>query len=475
MGQDLAHRSYVDEDAFRARLRAETALVARMFRDGRLMRFDAPMIGAEVEAWLIDRDAIPAPENAAFLSRLAEPLATTELACFNFELNLDPGPLASGLPPLKAQIERLWSACEATAGEMGLRALMIGIPPTLRDGMLSLETMTPSHRFAALNERVMAVRGAPARVDIARRERLSLVQTDLMIEAACTSLQTHLTVNPGPDEARLYNAAQIASAPLTAIAANSPFLYGRRLWEETRIPAFEQAIGIRSFRSPDGAPVGRVTFGAGWLRASLLELFLENLDGHAPLIPLIEEAEPEALRHFKLQNGTLWRWNRPILGGDAASGAHLRIENRVTPAGPTPADMVANVAFFIGLTRHLASLETPPETGLSFPQARANFYACARRGLSAAVEWIDGTRHDVQQLIHDRLAGAAADGLIAGGVSPEEAAAVLGPIRARARTGMTGAAWQRGFVNCHGRNFQGLVEAYHENQQSGRPVHAWRI
>lgn len=474
MGQDLASRSYVDEPLFRARLREETGLVARLFKTQALERFPAPMIGAEVEAWLIDRDEMPAPENAAFLAALDEPRATTELSCFNFELNLDPGALADGFAPLKDQIERLWSECDAAAERLGLRALMIGIPPTLREDMLSLETMTPSHRFAALNERVMQVRGVPTRVDISRRESLELSQTHLMIEAACTSLQTHLTVNAG-EEARLYNAAQIASAPLTAVSANSPFLYGRRLWEETRIPAFEQAIGINSFRARDGARVGRVTFGAGWMRESFLELFLENLDGHAPLIPLIEDAPPEALRHFKLQNGTLWRWNRPILGGDAGAGAHLRVENRVTPAGPTAADMAANCAFFVGLTLHLAHSETAPEDQLSFQKARSNFYACARRGLGARVDWIDGAVWDVQQPIHDRLIDQAEAGLRAAGVTQGEAQSALAPIRGRARTGLNGAAWQRGYVNCHGRDFQGLIAAYRDNQQSGQPVHTWRI
>ena len=475
MGQELNDRDYVDAPAFVKRLREETGLVSRCFKDRAFERFDPPMMGAEVEAWLVDENWLPAPESVAFLEKLDEPLATHELAKFNFELNLDPHPLPGGLPKLKDQIEKLWTDCTAVADTLGLKPLMIGTPPTLMQDMLSLETMTPSNRYRALNERVMEVRGKPTEIEIERREKLDLAQNHLMIEAACTSLQTHLTVNQGEEEARLYNAAQIASGPITAISANSPFLYGRRLWEETRIPAFEQAIGIPSFRARDGAKVGRVTFGAGWLRKGFMELFLENLDGHEALLPLIEDEPPEKLRHFKLQNGTLWRWNRPIVGGDCAGTPHLRIENRVTPAGPTVIDMVANAAFFIGLTRHLAALDIPPETGMDFAVARGNFYACARRGLGASVQWVDGKVHDVQRLIHDHLFDAARDGLTSSGVPEAEAVAVLEPIRQRAMTGQNGAAWQRSWVNCHGRDFQGLVEAYYENQQSGRPVHTWRI
>ncbi|WP_421784902.1 glutamate--cysteine ligase [Hyphobacterium sp.] len=474
MGQEVASCDYVDEQAFVKRLRAETRLVSNLYKDQRFESFDPPMGGAEVEAWLVDDNWLPAPANDAFLKRLDETLATHELAQFNFELNLDPHPLPGGLPKLKQQIEALWAKCAETADALALKPLMIGMPPTLIQDMLSLDTMTPTNRYRALNERVMELRGKPTEVDISRREKLELAQNHLMLEAACTSLQTHSTVNPG-EEARMYNAAQIAAAPVVAISANSPFLYGRRLWEETRIPAFEQAIGINSFRGRDGAKIGRVTFGAKWLRHSFLELFLENLDGHEALLPILEDAEPERLRHFKLQNGTLWRWNRPILGGDCHGTPHLRIENRVTPAGPTAADMVANAAFFIGLTRYLAGLEIAPETDMEFATARSNFYACARRGLGAQIAWTGGKPHDVQRLIHDRLADQAREGLVAAGVPEPEARAVLDPIRGRARTGLNGAAWQRNWVNCHGRDFQGLVAAYYERQQKGRPVHTWRI
>lgn len=474
MGQELESREYVDEQAFVKRLREETRLVSDCYKADRFERFDPPMIGAEVEAWLVDENWLPAPKNGEFLDALDQELATHELAQFNFELNLDPHDLPGGLPKLKHQIESLWADCEKAADALALKPLMIGMAPTLLQDMMSLDTMTPTNRYKALNERVMEVRGTPTRVEIARRERLELAQNHLMVEAACTSLQTHLSINPG-EEARQYNAAQLVSAPLTAISANSPFLYGRRLWEETRIPAFEQAIGINSFRSRDGAKVGRVTFGAHWLRKSFLELFLENLDGHDPLLPLIEDQAAEKLRHFKLQNGTLWRWNRPIVGGDCSGTPHLRIENRVTPAGPTASDMVANAAFFIGLTRYLAALETAPETRLDFAHARSNFYACARRGLGANVTWIDGKTHDVQRLIHDQLIDQAIQGLTDGDVPVHEAHAVLEPIKGRARVGQNGAAWQRNWVNCYGRDFQGLVAAYYDCQQKGRPVHTWRI
>jgi hypothetical protein len=51
-----------------------------------------------------------------------------------------------------------------------------------------------------------------------------------------------------------------------------------------------------------------------------------------------------ALAELSLHNGTIYRWNRPIY--DVVDGRpHLRVENRVLPAGPTVVDAVAGGLF----------------------------------------------------------------------------------------------------------------------------------
>ena len=476
MGQEISTDEAFDEAEFLARLRDETRLVMGWFRDDAFERADPPLIGAEVEGWLLDKDFRPASRNLDFLDRAASPGLDAELSQYNFELNLDPCSLGGdGLARLEAATSALWDQCSAAGATMGLKTAMVGIPPTLQAGMLDLEAMTPSNRYRALNDRVMQLRGGvPLAYDIKGDEHLEVVETHLMMEAACTSLQTHLMLDPDT-QVRQYNAAQIASAPVLAAAANAPYLYGRRLWEETRIPAFEQAIQILSFKEKGGRKVGRVDFGTGYVRKSLMELFLENLDGHAPLLPVVEDAPRERLRHFKLQNGTLWRWNRPIVDVNKAGVPHLRLENRITPAGPTVIDMIANSAFLIGLILHLSKMETPPESLLPFETARSNFYAAAKWGFAAKVEWLDGRRGDIQALIADELADAAEAALVRAEVNPATAKRLMDVIRGRARAGQNGAAWQRAWVNCNGRDFQGLMEAYLALQASGEPVHTWTV
>ena len=476
MGQEIASDDTFDEEGFLERLRDESRLVMGWFRDGAFERADPPLIGAEVEAWLLDEDLLPNPCNLDFLARADRAGLDQELSQFNFELNLDPQSLSGdGLKRIEDALSALWNHCCATGQAMGARTALVGIAPTLRKGMLDLDTMTPSNRYRALNDRVMAMRGGvPLAYDISGLEQMEQLDNHLMLEAACTSLQTHLMLDPDR-QARQFNATLIASAAVMAVSTNSPFLFGRQLWEETRIPAFEQAIRIPSFRDKSGRAVGRVDFGTGYIRESLMELFLENLDGHPILLPVVEDAPPERLRHFKLQNGTLWRWNRPIVDVNASGVPHLRIENRITPSGPTPIDMIANAAFFLGLTLHLADCDDAPEQALPFETARANFYAAARHGLGARITWLNGEEGDIQALINDRLADAAEEGLVRAGTMPEIARRYMDLIRGRVRHGMTGSIWQRAFVDCHGRDFQRMMAAYLDFQTTGAPVHTWTV
>ena len=476
MGQEIATSEVFDEDGFKARLREETQLILSWFKADAFERRDPPLIGAEVEGWLLDRDLIPTPQNLDFLKAADHEDLDSELSQFNFELNLNPQSLqGDGLAALEGGFETLWRHCCASADQIGTRAALIGIPPTLREGMLDLEAMTPTNRYAALNARVMQLRGGePLKYEFDGREPYELAENHLMLEAACTSLQTHLMLDPDT-HVRQMNAALVASAPVLAVSVNAPYLHGRRLWEETRIPAFEQAINLRSFREKGGRKVGRVDFGSGYVRKSLMEWFLENLDGHPPLLPVIEDAPIEKLRHFKLQNGTLWRWNRPIIDVNKQGVPHMRVENRITPAGPTPVDMTANAAFFIGLVLHLSALETPPETQLPFETIRNDFYAAAKSGLGAEISWLNGQTGNVQALIAHELADQAEAALIKADVNPDSAKRYMDVIRGRTRTGMTGAAWQRAWVNCNGRDFQGLMEAYLGFQSTGKPVHTWTI
>jgi len=478
MGQEIDSIEFSDADRaeFMRRVRSETALLKRWFDEDRFARSDQHMFGLEVEAWLLDKDQMPSPCNRAFLKAADSDLLTDELAQFNFEINTPPLALAGHVfSETERSVRRTWARCRSAARAVDACPSLFGIAPTVRDDMLQPKYMSRANRYRALSEQLMRLRGdEPLRIEINGYDTFELQSDHIMLEAACTSIQTHLQVN-ADQGARVMNASMIVSAPVVAATANSPFLYGKALWDETRIPVFEHAISALSFRDARGRNVGRVTFGTGYVRRSLLEMFLENLDGYPPLLPMLADAPAERMAHVRLHNGTVWRWSRPVIGFDPDGAPHLRIEHRAMPSGPTIIDMIANAAFYVGLTVYYASTDPAPEEMLPFEVAQANFYAAARDGLRAEIQWIDGAT-SVQQLILDRLIPHACQGLAMAGVSERDVQTYLHEVmHRRMMTGRTGAEWQRSYVDVHGPNFQALTEAYVENQMSGFPVHEWEV
>jgi len=476
LGQEIAAPSFTADDhaRFRQLLEAETALARAVYADGAFS--DAgPVAGFELEAWLVDRNLYPAPHNQDFLARLADPLVVPELSRFNIELNGTPQGLAGdGLLRLEQELEATWRRCVDCAHADVDTAVAIGTLPTLRDSDLSPANMTPSNRYAALNRSVLAARGgAPVDIDIdcadPDGEHLRSRHDDVMLEAATTSFQLHLQA-PHDRIVRTLNASSVLSAPLLALGANSPFLFGKQLWHETRIAIFEQA-----FEGPNGdartLDARRVTFGSGYAGADPTEVFAENLARYPVLLPMVEDAAPGRFKHMRLHNGTIWRWNRLLVGFDDDGAPHLRVEQRVLPAGPTIIDMMANAAFYYGLVHMLATRPGAPEAALPFATARDNFYAAARHGMDAQVTWLDGQRGPVRELLAT-LAPIAREGLARQGVSPAAIDRYMDLVDLRVASGRNGAAWQIAHHRRHGDLFR-LTADYLERQRSGMPVHEW--
>ncbi len=472
MGQEIEASKFTQADfeAFEERLRAETDLLAHWFAED--VFASTPKVGGfELESWLVGPDMRPAPVVEPFLDRLDDPLVVPELATFNAEINGTPQPLnGRALSRLADELESTWARCTAAAAALGARLAMIGILPTVRPEHLDLEHMTPRPRYRALNEQILSLRrGRPLTLEIQGRDHLFVEQQDVMLESAATSFQIHLKVSP--DEAtRVYNCSKILAAPMVAISANSPYLFGCDLWDESRIPLFEQAVSVGGSIFSE-----RVTFGLRYLDASVLECFTANLKRFPVLLPQVMDEPPERLAHLRLHNGTIWRWNRPLIGFEASGRPHLRIEHRVVPAGPTVVDAIANAALYFGAVHSLSQDVTPPERRLPFPAAKANFYAAAREGLNAEIEWLDGRRARVTEVLRGDLLPRARLGLTAMGVDADEADLWLGIISARLESGRTGAAWQRAFVARNGHDMQALTGAYLERQDSGLPVHEWAL
>ena len=478
MGQEIkdTHFARQDFERFSLRLAEETQLLQQWFRDGLFSRSQS-VAGFELESWLVDEKIRPLADNERFLAALSDPMVTPELARFNVELNTEPVVLqGQALSNIEQQLQSTWRHCEQVAAGLGERMLMTGIPANLDEQQLCLANMSQMQRYRALNEQVLRERqGRPLHLDILGEEHLQLTHQDVMLESAATSFQLHLQV--AEDQAvRFYNASIIAAAPMVAISANSPFAFGKDLWAETRIPMFEQSVDVGGYDGVAFGPLKRVSFGSGYARDSLFEVFEENLQHYPVLLAETSDAEVSELHHLRLHNGTIWRWNRPLIGFDQDGTPHLRIEHRVIPAGPSLTDAVANAAFYYGLVQTLATMETPPESLLEFAVARDNFATAARYGLHAHLHWMDRHYHPpIRELILQQLLPLAHQGLLQLGLDVDEIEHYLGIIRARVESGQSGSQWQRDFVRAHGRDWDGLMQAYYLQQQTQLPVHQWEI
>jgi hypothetical protein len=474
MGQEIGVTQFTEEvfKEYQSRLVHEleilqSQLAKKVFSD------TGDICGYELESWLVDHNYYPSPINQDFLAQLNNPLVVPELSRFNIELNGKPLQLQGGvLRGLAEELGQTWQQCQDQAHELDCVLMMIGILPTIRQQDLCLANMSDLKRYRALNEQVLARRaGRPIRIRIEGRERLHLDHPDLMLEAATTSFQIHLQTAQR-DALRYFNAALIAAGPLVAASGNSPLLFNADLWDETRIPLFEQSVEVGDNASQENR---RVSFGRSYARESLFECFDDNLCTHSVLLPILMDCPPEQFSHLRLHNGTIWRWVRPLIGFDGDGTPHLRIEQRVLPAGPSIVDMMANSAIYFGLSRYLATLRDPPEATFSFENARNNFYLAARFGLHAKLIWLDGSINDAKTLLFEEILPMARQGLKMLAIDADDIDFYSGIMQARIHSGQTGAAWQRAYRQKYNKDSLHLVAAYLERQRSGAPVHEWEI
>jgi hypothetical protein len=495
MGEGAINSVYTKQDLQRYREKTQLCLdaLARMLA-GDCFSAGPQRMGLELELNLIDEDVDPAMANQTVLERIDDPAFQTELGQHNIEINVAPRPLADDQTlELERELRAGLNTADDAARAAGVRLVMIGILPTLRPDHFDQRWMSPKSRYALLNKQILAARSEDLKLDIegvpldgGQTERLRCAADSILPESGCTSAQLHLQVAPD-DFAAHWNAAQVLAGVQVAMAANSPFLLGQALWHETRIPLFEQAADTRSPELRNQGVRPRVWFGEGWI-TSIFDLFEENVRYFSPLLPETQNEDPlavlaagsaPALSELRLHNSTIWRWNRPIYDV-MDSVPHLRIENRVLPAGPTVIDILANAAFFFGAMRGLAELDRPVWSQMSFHAARDNLYAGARLGMDAHLYWprIGWVRPD--ELVLRKLLPLAHDGLRSCGMSDAARERYLAVIEQRCVTRRTGASWQRATVQTlAGRGadrssaLAGMLRRYVEHMHSNQPVHTW--
>ena len=486
-----AVKDTLDEDESRAFMKAlltdvralEVMLEKNLFDTGRRR------VGAEQEMFLVDEDMRPASLAVEILEALAEPRLTTELARFNLEANATPRLFeGTALSELEHEIRGLVQMADEGARRFGANVLLAGILPTLRRGDLTLDNMTPSPRYRALNDTLLAMRGGDFQISIKGLDELNVSHDNVMFEACNTSFQIHFQVAPN-EFAKLYNVAQLVTAPVLAAAANSPLFLGSKLWHETRVALFSSSIDDRSSHRQARGFRPRVTFGDSWVKESVLEIFREQIARfrvvlHSPTtedsLATLERGETPELTALRLHNGTVYRWNRVCYGVNDGL-AHLRIENRVLPSGPTVLDEIANSAFYFGLMSAVVEDLGDPKEKVDFEVAKDNFFSAARHGLKAQFTWLNGETLTAAELIRSRLLPLAREGLQHSKIDQGDIDRYLGVIEERVGKGRTGASWILDSLATMDKDVspdmreRKLLKAMLHNQREGIPVHEWEL
>jgi CBS domain-containing protein len=472
--------------SFTKRLLRDLEALDLILRKG-IIEDDVVRIGAEQELFLVDQHLQPYPCNLELLEKIDNPVFTTELARFNMEINLEPLLYRDNcLSLLHSDISTRLQFAAEKAREIDCRLILIGSLPTIRKSDLDISNLTPVLRYKVLNQALCSLRSEHHELNIKGSDELYLRHDSVMLEACNTSFQVHFQVSP-KEFTNLYNIAQLVAGPVLAAAANSPLLFGRKLWHETRIPVFQQSIDMRRPGSYAVHQEPRVGFGTHWITGSILDIYREDLSRFRVIMGLkdlpdsieeVERGEIPRLRALQLYNSTVYRWNRPCYG-ITNNRPHLRIENRVLPSGPTPADETANAAFWLGLLNGLHTKYGDVTKLIEFDEVRANFVAAARRGLLAQFKWFDGKYLSAQQLILDKLLGVAEKGLQAANLLPADIRTYLGIIEKRVRNSRNGALWQLESWNNLSPKYSEfekslyLTQAYHENHINDTPVGDW--
>lgn len=492
MGLEIDRIDFTEADyqKFSERLLENLSALKQLLDDPQFGAGEASF-GAELELYIVDHRGTPLHLNQDIQQQLNDPLLTLELNRFNLEYNFTPALLRDNCFSRTQQeaitaLEKINRAADKWHGTV----IPIGILPTLQQADIGYHAMTNTRRYHALTKQLSAIRGGPFMVRIQGDDSIDLEIEDVTLEGACTSFQIHLRVPPA-EFADTYNALQLATPLVMALGANSPMLFGHRLWHETRVPLFKQSIDCRK-PDPMHPTPARVNYGHSWLRDGALELFSESVHLYRPILPLTGEEKPldaikrgdtPELQELRLQQGSVWLWNRPVY--DPVDGGHLRIEMRALPAGPTIVDMLGNAALLIGLTQLMRTSINDLLPSIPFDYCIRNFYRAAECGLNAKLIWptvrqSEPEYHTAESILKSLLpkVGEQLQNL---GCQTKDFSPFLSVAEERLNNKQTGAQWQLSMLAKLEKELprqQALVEMtqqYMQYSQSNIPVAQWPL
>ncbi len=452
---------------------------------------DTIRIGAEQELCLIDNRSLkPALLAMEALDLMEEfPWVETELAQFNLEINLTPHPFTgNALRRLEEETRDHLEKIRWKVKSLGADIILTGILPTLRKVDLHLSNLTPKKRYKALMAAIdRQLIGSAYELRITGIDEILVKHDSPLLEACNTSFQVHLQVTPD-DFVQKYNIAQALAAPVMAIAANSPIVFGKRLWHESRIALFQQALDVRTTHDHLRERSPRVSFGSGWVEKSIMDIYKEDItrfrvllsaDIEEDSLDLVRQGKAPRLRALQAHNSTVYRWNRPCYGVSPNGKPHLRIENRVLPAGPSVIDEVANAAFWLGAMEGMAARISDIRQHLSWEDVRDNFAKAAKFGIDSSFNWFDERKISVCDLVLKELLPIAREGLKSRNIDSADIDRYMGVIEARASKHMNGARWQlRAYTKLKRESnrdeaLSALTATIIKQQSQGKPVHTW--
>lgn len=454
---------------------------------------DIIRIGAEQEMCIVDNKTLkPAMINMQVLEKLGndKPWCVTELAKFNLETNLNPREFTGDcLSQLEAENLSYLKIIQDILDGFDASIVLCGILPTLRKYDLEMQNLTPKERYYALMAAIQKhLLGSAFELRVEGVDELLVKHDSPLLEACNTSFQVHLQVKP-LEFVKMYNIAQTLAAPVIAIAANSPLVFGRRLWHETRIALFQQSLDTRTSCDHLRERLPRVNFGSGWLTGDITEIYKEDISRFRVLLAgnieedslaMVREGKTPRLRALQIHNSTVYRWNRPCYGISPNGKPHLRIENRVMPAGPTPVDEVANAAFWLGCMTAMGEHYQDITKHIDFADVRDNFLKAAKFGIDTTFTWFNDRKIPVTELIIKELLPLAKEGLEKRKIRNADISKYLGIIEARAKEHKTGARWALRTFTALRKEFTNdeattaITAAIIKNQKSNKPVHTWK-
>lgn len=449
--------------------------------------------GSELEMVLIDKTTLK-PRNIAMevIDKMKSvKWLETELAQFNLELNLTPRELkGNNFQLMEKEIQQKLSKLDKVLNSMDATYILTGILPTIQKFHLNKENLTPRERYYVLLDAIKQLNlGKDFELKIFGTDELYVKHDTPLLEAANTSWQVHLQVE-ARDFVPMYNLAQTLAAPVMAVAANSPIVFGKRLWHESRIAMFEQSLDTRDTHEHMREQATRVSFGSDWLNESILDIYKDDISRFKVLLSNIAEEdswekilkkEAPELSSLLVHNSTVYRWNRPQYGIGKDGKPHLRIENRVFAAGPTVVDQMSNAAFWLGAMKGMAMQYDDIRKNILFSALRDNFGRAARFGLEADLSWLKGKKIHVRELLKKELIPLAYEGLKACKIDQSDIDKYLGIIQERVKKKTNGAIWMlNSYENLlksnisKDENLSVLTNSIMKNQKTNEPIHTWK-